>query len=167
MQKITSLCALMLAFTFLATAAHAGIFREPGKVCNALEKEGFILAETWKQDNWQDYACATAYLPLSKNNAVPTNISYYAESEVDDEVTYVYLVLNINDDGFREQGEAKYLKTVQALFTQLGITQPEGLVEAIHKEAPGSFEEDYGVVSFDVIRGATDTLRLTIRNRRG
>lgn len=167
MRKLITPLALMLVSIFLTTTAQASIFREPGKVCTALEKEGFTLAETWQQNNWQDFACATAYLPLSKGNAVPTNISYYAESEVDDEVTDVYLILNINDDGFRDQGQAKYLKTVQALFTELAITQPEGLIEAIRTTTPGSFEQDYGVVTFDVIRGATDTMRLTIHNRRG
>lgn len=147
--------------------AQAHIFRDPYQVCNILAKEGFTLAESWQRNAWQDYSCATAYYPLSKSNAVPTNISYYAESEAEDEVVYMYLVLNINDDGFREQGKAKYIKTMETLFNGLEISLPQGLKDTVQAEAPQVFDEEYGVVTFEAIRGATDTLRLTIRNRRG
>lgn len=154
------------ALMVLAMPAEAHIFREPHKVCRALEGEGFVLAETWQKNEWQEFACATAYYPLSKTHMVPTNISYYAESEIEDEVTYMYLVLNINDDGYRDQWKAKYVKTVRVLFTQLGITLPDGLLDTIQAETPKAFEEAYGTVSLEIMRGATDTMRLMVRNRR-
>lgn len=165
MRSITAFFGFILLFW--AGVAEGHTFRDPNQVCNVLEKEGFTLAEPWQQNAWQDYACATAYFPLSKTNTVPTNISYYAESEQSDEVAYVYLVLNINDDGFRQQGKAKYLKTVDTLFRGLELKKPEGMDDALASETPKQFEEDEYNVNFEVLRGATDTLRLTIRNRRG
>lgn len=160
--------ALIAIFVLIFTnPAQANIFREPDNVCNIMERQGFALAEPWEKNEWHDYACATEYYALSKTNAVPTNISYYAESESDDEVTYMYLVLNINDDGMREKGKEKYLTSVEHLFKGLEITIPDDLIKTIEEENPKTFDEDYGVVTFEVMRGATDTLRLTIRNRRG
>lgn len=147
--------------------SHATVFREPDKVCHALERDGLIVIEPWAENGWRDYACATAYLPMSKDSGVPTNLSYYAESEQPDEVMYIRLVLNVNDDGERQTGKKKFINCVTSLFRELGLSVPEELVKAIQEEAPVEIPQDYGSINLEVLRGATNTLRLVVRNQQG
>lgn len=162
-MKYFFLCLFMLLIP--SGNVHALVFRNPDVVCSALEKEGLKLNETWHENGWRDFTCATSYLPLTKDSGVPTNISYYVESEQPDEIMYIRLVLNINDDGAKEAGKKKFLQCISRLFSNLGLQQPEEIIPAFNEEKDITINQDYGSVSLEVLKGATNTFRLVIRNQ--
>ena len=150
------------------TTAKADVFREPETLCNIFESHGLNLAEPWNKNGWRDYYCATAYYPLGDQSGVPTNIAYYIESEQLDEIAYLRLTLNINDDGLYKKGKKKFAKLMKLLLRTLQIEESlsQSLLQAAVSEKNIEIKADRVIAKLEILRGATHTLRLIIEKRR-
>ncbi len=157
------LAASTLALTTSAFAYQSSL-KKPEQICSLLDKHGMPVSSQWKKDMWGEYRCAASILTIGDIPPVSTNIAYYVESESEDKASHIYLVLHANDEDSRHKAKSRYQQISLSLFKELAVSMPQGLQTAIVEEKPASFTSPEANIELEVTKGASDTMRLIIRN---
>jgi hypothetical protein len=133
-------------------------FNDPDSICRALTAQGMppALSPVWKYQEplfgFAPYSCVADDYEVTPGNLsyvgdVANVIEYSAESQSEDRVESIRLSANIFNERNEEPAVVYFLQLTPALFEQLGLTMPDGLLDAIERGESQSFEMDYGTVS--------------------
>ncbi|MCC5635761.1 hypothetical protein LC593_07820 [Nostoc sp. CHAB 5844] len=139
------------------------ILNKPNKVCNALAGFG-LQSQSWTYDGL-GYYCSTPYVDIGSKGifGLANNMAFYAESKVANTVQTLKLVLNINNKASKSVAVHQFKKLTLALFEELSLSIPDGLIPSIHEEKNNSFEKNYGTVELEVETSRIETLRVIIK----
>lgn len=158
---IIAICTALITGPALAYQSN---FKKPEQICSLLDKHGMPVASQWQKDMWGEYRCAASILTIGDIPAVSTNIAYYVESESQDRASHIYLVLHTNSEDSRHMAKTRYQQISSSLFKELSVNMPRGLQTAIVDETPANFSSPEAEVTFEVTKGASNTMRLIIKN---
>jgi hypothetical protein len=134
------------------SVSKLSIFNYPNKVCNILAKYDLHSA-SWRYDSdIQRYLCSTPYFNIGSVGSfgLANNIAFYAESKLAHTIQIVKLVLNINNELTKPVALQKFNRLNLALFEEISIPIPDGLMPSIHEKTPNKFNQDYGTVELKI-----------------
>lgn len=134
------------------SVSKLAIFNYPNKVCNILAKYD-LHSQSWRYDgDIQRYLCSTPYFNIGSVGSfgLANNIAFYAESKLASTIQIVKLVLNINNELTKPVALQKFNRLTLALFEELSIPIPDGLMPSIHEEKPNKFNQTYGRVELTI-----------------
>jgi hypothetical protein len=134
------------------SVSKLSIFNYPNKVCNILAKYDLHSA-SWRYDgDIQRYLCSTPYFNIGSVGSfgLANNIAFYAESKLAHTIQIVKLVLNINNELTKPVALQKFNRLNLALFEEISIPIPDGLMPSIHEKTPNKFNQDYGTVELKI-----------------
>jgi hypothetical protein len=134
------------------SVSKLSIFNYPNKVCNILSKYD-LNSQSWRYDgDIQRYLCSTPYFNIGSVGlfGLANNIAFYAESKLAHTIQIVKLVLNINNELTKSVALQKFNRLTLALFEELSIPIPDGLMPSIHEETPNKFNQAYGTVNLKI-----------------
>jgi hypothetical protein len=134
------------------SVSKLSIFNYPNKVCNILAKYDLHSA-SWRYDgDIQRYLCSTPYFNIGSVGSfgLANNIAFYAESKLAHTIQIVKLVLNINNELTKPVALQKFNRLNLALFEEISISIPDGLMPSIHEKTPNKFNQDYGTVELKI-----------------
>ena len=149
------------------TTAKVDIFNNVAEVKNILSQNGIGELRKWWTDGY-GWMSSTDYYsfgsPSAKNNT-QNNLAYYLESENENNLETVKLILNIFNGQEKNEAILKFKSVTVKTFESLKLPPPNGLIEAIKK--PKEFQSDNE--NFSVVlkcdKSNIDTWKLTIQTK--
>ena len=146
------------------TPRKCRIFNEVKQVKTMLSKVGIGTLRQWRNDSF-GWISSTPYYSFGSSsfvNGMQNNLAYYLESESENYIEKVKIMLNINNSSEKYQAISKFDKTSKKTFELLKLKMPNGLSEAIKSEKKFSSENSEYKVSLVLNRSKIDTWKLTI-----
>lgn len=119
----------------------------------------------WIKDDLGSYSSITDYYRFGESsiqNGMDNNLAYYLESENENYVETLSLVLNINNDAQQKLAIEKFSQIAEKTFFSLGIKTPPGLRMAILKKKEFSRKSDMFNTELILKKSKIDTWELTI-----
>ena len=146
------------------TPRKCKIFNEVKKVQSMLSLAGIGTLRKWHDDGlgWISSSSYHSFGSASSINGMQNNLAYYLESESENYIGKVKIMLNINNSSEKYQAISKFDKTSKKTFELLKLKMPNGLSEAIKSEKKFSSENSEYKVSLVLNRSKIDTWKLTI-----
>ena len=140
------------------------IFNEVKQVQSLLSEAGIGELRQWRNDSfgWMSSTQYYSFGSSSSINGMQNNLAYYLESESENYIEKVKIMLNINNSSEKYQAISKFDKTSKKTFELLKLKMPNGLSEAIKSEKKFSSENSEYKVSLVLNRSKIDTWKLTI-----
>jgi hypothetical protein len=154
-----SLTALVLLSASAAWATEPQVFDNPSSVCNALTEQGFPAkitnGQVWIASK-NSYNCATGDVKVTAGRAlyavdVYNTISYEASSQKPNRIENIMLTVNVPNVDRADPAMKKFKELATALFKNLNLKVPHGLMEAIDSPRVGgrfaaTYRPAYGTV---------------------
>lgn len=140
------------------------IFNDINLMRLKLSENGIGRLREWKSDE-VGYLSITDYYRFgesSTRNGMENNLAYYLESENENYVETVKLVLNINNSAEEKQAIEKFIQVAENTFHTIGVHVPDRLLSAIRKKKVFVYEGESFRTEFLLEEGRIETLKLTI-----
>lgn len=138
------------------------LFNDINKTRELLSDNGIGQLNPWISDQMGGFMSITDYHTLANSKS---NIAYYLESENENYIQTLKLVLNINDNAEKKAAVAKFKETATATFKSLSAEAPAELMKSI--DSGKNFEEDTEKYSikFEVVKTKIETYQLVIETK--
>ena len=146
------------------TPRKCRIFNEVKKVQSLLSGAGIGTLRQWRNDSF-GWISSTPYYSFGSSssvNGMQNNLAYYLESESENYIEKVKIMLNINNGSEKYQAISKFDKISKKTFELLKLKMPNGLSEAIKSGKKFSSENSEYKVLLVLNRSKIDTWKLTI-----
>lgn len=149
------------------TARKLALFNDVSTMQKSLGKNGIGEFRKWRGDElgWISSTDYYAFGSSSPDNGMQNNLAYYLESDNQNSVKTVKLILNINNKTEKSQALSLLGKTAQKTFASLNLEIPQGLLDAI--KSSNNFKadnSDFGV-SLSLDRSKVDTWKVIIETK--
>jgi hypothetical protein len=143
------------------------IFNDIEKTRNLLSQNGIGELRSWRSDGMGGFMSITDYYQFGSGNAtgMQNNLAYYLESENEDYIKTVKLVLNLNNKGERKQALSKFKQAVQMTFQNLALKIPKGLSEAVENGKLYQADSDMFTTNLKLDQGNVDIWKLIIETK--
>jgi hypothetical protein len=141
------------------------IFNNINVMRQKLSGNGIGNLHNWIKDDLGSYSSITDYYRFGESsiqNGMDNNLAYYLESENENYVEILSLVLNINNDAQQKLAIEKFSQIAEKTFFSLGIKTPPGLRMAILKKKEFSRKSDMFNTELILKKSKIDTWELTI-----
>ncbi len=149
-------------------SAKIEVFNDIDQTRQTLSQNGIGELGTWKSDGMGGYMSITSYHEFGTNSTgMKNNLAYYLESESEDFVDKVKLVLNINNENENEKDQAltKFKNLTEETFRDLSIDMPKDLITAIDNEKEFQFENEKYSTTLNLDKSKIDTWKLIIDSK--
>jgi hypothetical protein len=147
--------------------AKIEVFNDIGLTRQTLSQNGIGELGTWKSDGMGGYFSITSYHEFGTNTTgMKNNLAYYLESESEDFVDRVKLVLNINNKNEKKQAIAKFKSLMDETFQDLSIDTPKELTISINNENEFQFENDKYSTTLKLEKSNIDSWKLIINSKK-
>ena len=137
------------------------------EVQTSLSMNDIGMMRGWRKDElgWMSSSPYYSFGSESPANGMQNNLAYYLESDDENYIKSLKLVLNVNNSSQEEQAIEKYKDLCKRTFKVLGINAPNGLWEAITKRK--EFMDDKAIfsVSNKLDKSKIDTWKMTIETK--
>lgn len=109
------------------------IFSEIEKTKQILSENGIGTLGEWKSDQMGGFFSITKYYEI-KNELPPNTLSYNLESEHEDYIESLKLILSINNKSNKKEALSKFKEITISTFNKLSLELPKELINTINKE---------------------------------
>lgn len=140
------------------------IFNEVSQVRSKLSEIGIGNLGQWENDSYSWMSSSSYYLfgSASTENGMQNNLAYYLESQSENFIETIELVLNVNNSDEKSQALSLMDKTSLKTFTSLSLKMPDGLSNSIKSGKNFNSENSDFKVSLLLVKSRIETWRLTI-----
>lgn len=118
-----------------------------------LSRNGIGQLHSWRSDDMGGFISITDYYRFgvaSAANGLDNNLAYYLESNNEDYVEKLSLVLNINNADERRDALVKFKTVTERTFKSIQVATPPRLIRSI--EAPKAYSYSNGMLSVSLER---------------
>lgn len=143
------------------------LFNDVSAVQKALGQNGIGALRKWRGDElgWMSSSDYYSFGSSSADNGMQNNLAYYLESNNQNSVKTVKLILNINNATEKSEALSLLGKTAQETFTSLNLQIPKGLINAIKSGKYFNADNSNFSISFSLDKSKIDTWKLTLETK--
>lgn len=140
------------------------IFNDINLMRLKLSENGIGRLREWRSDD-VGYLSITDYYRFgepSAQNGMENNLAYYLESENENYVETISLVLNINNSAEERQAIKRFIRVTEKTFQTVGVHVPGRLLAAITKKEEFIYDGESFRTKFVLEESRIETMKLTI-----
>lgn len=149
------------------TTAKVELFNNVVEVKNTLSQNGIGELRKWWTEGYSWMSSSNYYSfgsPSQKNN-IQNNLAYYLESENENCIKTVKLILNIFNAKEKKDAISKFKTVTIKTFESLKLEMPNGLLEAIKKPKEFQADSENFRTILQLEKSNIDTWKLTIETK--
>ena len=142
------------------------IFNNVPLVREKLERVGIGLFTSWKKLDDFGWMSSTPYYSFgstSSTTGLPNNLAFYLESNSEDCIGTIKLVLNINNTSERKKALSKFNEIMVSTFKGLDLKDAGKFSKAIKQKKNYSFENNEYKISLEIEKINIDNWELIIK----
>lgn len=135
------------------------VFNNVTALQDLISQNGIGSLRKWRGDEVGFYSSSDyfSFGGLSSENGMQNNFAYYLESEKEQFVQKLKLILNINNKAEKEKSLSMYSDITEKTFKSIGVEFPKGLLEACKKGNNFKSDNDNFTVTTELEKSKIDT----------
>ena len=141
------------------------IFNDVSLVREKLESVGIGIFTRWKKLDEIGWMSSTPYHSFGNSSSatgLPNNLAFYLESNSEDFIRTIKLVLNINNTSERKKALSKFNEILISTFKSLDLKEASKFSKAIKQKKNYILENSEYKISLEIEKINTDTWELII-----
>lgn len=142
-------------------------FRNVGELRNKLSENGIGELRKWRGDaiGWMSSSEYFSFGSASNDNGMKNNLAYYLESNSENYVSTLKLVLNINNAAEKEQAIKQFKKLVTNTFKIIQSEMPKGIFDQLQSGKDFYASDTNFTTSVSLDKSKIDTWRLIVETK--
>lgn len=144
------------------------IFNNIKTLTTELSRNGIGQLHSWRSDGMGGFMSITDYHRFgtaSATNGLDNNLAYYLESNNEDYVEKLSLVLNINNAAERRDGLAKFKTVTERTFKSIKVAIPSGLIRSIEASKACSYSNQMLSATLERENNNIESWKLIIKSK--
>lgn len=159
-------------FLVIALAAPfswgADLFSNPNKLCKSLSQVS-LPTSGWKPSKAfpGEWLCLSQMKPFGKvgSNGMKNNIAFYVNGTNQEYANDIRIKININNPREKSQAFSSLTRATEQLFKTHSVAMPNGLIEALKSNTPGTWQSPWGKAELVLEPGRIESFKVVLTNR--